>query len=176
MISSAMSSEVCARAAIARSCALSFVTASDSAADRNAVSMPLSRDRPRAWRVAAMKRSIANVSTATSTVTIAVSPRNAWPWGVIVSSKESAVPVHERLADKDRGNGTDRQKTSERQLIAERLSLRDDQSQTDERAQKRAEHETEQHELPPEEGADHSQHLQVAHPHTFYATEAIVAF
>ena len=78
MISPLRRSNASARAAVARSCAFSFVTASCSAADSSVVSaaFPLRLLR-RVSRAAAEKRSIANTTTVTSAATIAVRPRSA---------------------------------------------------------------------------------------------------
>jgi len=77
-ISPASRSDASARAAVARSWALSLVTASWSAADNSAVSAPLDdpSDR-RASRAAAMNFMSANVRMVTSAATSAVKPSNA---------------------------------------------------------------------------------------------------
>ncbi len=77
MISPLNRSEASARAAVARSCALSFVTASCSAAERMAVSMPSPRRARRVSRAAAAIRRSANVSTATRHPMSAVRPISA---------------------------------------------------------------------------------------------------
>ncbi len=77
MISPFSRSDASARAAVARSCALSFVTASCSAADRNAASAPAPLNPRRDSRAAAANFNVAKVNTATSAATIAVRPSRA---------------------------------------------------------------------------------------------------
>jgi hypothetical protein len=74
MISPLRRSDASARAAVARSCALSVVTASCSAADSSSVSSRPPRMSRRVSRAAAKNRNSANVITAARPATIAVRP------------------------------------------------------------------------------------------------------
>jgi hypothetical protein len=90
MISPLNRSEASARAAVARSCAFNFVTASCNATERSAFS-PLGPWTLR-WdsRAAEAKRSTANVSTETRQATIAVRPRSTYALGVSVMTGRHA--------------------------------------------------------------------------------------
>ena len=102
MISSLRRSEASARSAIARSCALSLVTASCSAADSSAVSMPPSFIRPRVSRAAVKNFRTANVSDGDEHRHDRGQAEEQLAGRRHVASEEPEVPVEDRVAGRRR--------------------------------------------------------------------------
>ena len=168
MISPLSRSDASARAAVARSCAFSFVTASCSAADSSAVSVP-PRARPlRVSRAAATNRSSANVSDARPARRRSPSARERVGARLRFISRTPRYQVEQRRPDRrgrDAAPSARKVPNGSAYFIVPRLAtisrIADDVP--DERRQ----HQRQQRQLPAEERADHRQHLHVAHAEAF---------
>src|ERR1700722_9209095 len=171
MISPLSRSEASALAAVARSWAFSFETASCSAGDSTSISPP-SFERRRVSRAAAMKRSKAKTTTETRAATIAVRPSSAYAfeergiWNG--ASPLSQIPGEQAWADGRGGRRAKREERAERQGGLQAAPSGDDEKHADDRTDERPHHQRHQRELPYEERSDHGQHLEVAHPETLF--------
>src|SRR4249919_676765 len=87
---------------------------------------------------------------------------------------EPDVPGDDAIAVKRRDEAGEREKRPVWKRITQVTPPRENDKKPDDGAGNRREHQSDEHELPPEERADHREHLDVAPTHAFLPRVAIV--